>query len=144
MNTKKIGVGSIILMLLFFMAMPVASANVYLNNFEVGYDIDQGYFGRVEYKYTENTLGFVLIVIDDEATELISVQSGSWKGIRKWKLQDFYFSLNQSVGIHNITAIALNVENSMSTSYSAEERGTDTEANKVEARLMRGGGLPLS
>ena len=101
----------------------VVSANVYITDLNVGYDIDGGYFGVAEYKYTENTYGFLLIVLDEWAIAMVPVQSGIWTGVREWKTRDFYFSVNQSMGIHNVTAFALNVENQMNTSYLVEDIG---------------------
>jgi len=118
MDIKKIGVGAILSMLLFFMAMPVASAEVFVTELDVGFHIDEGYFGWVEYKYTTNSYGFVMIYIDDVLSDMVGIRSGSWENVRSWKTRDKYFSLNQSMGIHNITTIAVNVGNQMAMNYS--------------------------
>ena len=110
----------------------VVSANVYITDLNVGHDIDSGYFGVAEYKYTENTYGFLLIVLDEWAIAMVPVQSGIWTGVREWKTRDFYFSMNQSMGIHNVTAIALNVENQMNISYTAEQIGMEPIDNVEE------------
>lgn len=115
----------VVVVALFFFGISGASANLVVSNLSVGHDLDVGYYGVVEYMYIENTDGILLVLVDTWAIEMSPITTGDWEGIRKWKTRDRYFALNQTVGIHNITAMALNVENQMSLNYSAEDPTKD-------------------
>ena len=107
----------IFVLVLLFLVLPIAAANLVVSDLSVGYDLEEGYYGWTEYNYTENTTGYLVIIVDGWLVRMIPVTSGSWTGAREWKTRDAYFPLNQSMGIHNITVQALNIENTMSTNY---------------------------
>jgi hypothetical protein len=136
---KELILGGIFILMLLFMALPVASADIDITGIGTQYD-GLDHYGYVDYRNIANgnASGAILVFIDGTivAAEILNMPIRYVAGFRCSPAKTLEFPLNDTEGVHTILAYAFsqNVSTQRSYGYYAEDWWMDQE-DEVEEEV---------
>lgn len=130
-------IGFILIVMLLFPAMPIASAHIDIEDIGVGYDLIYHY-GFVDYQNLANynVSGAILVFIDGDivAGEILDMSIRYVAGFRCSPIKTLGFPLRTTKGDHTMAVYVLSMNHTVQRSYVYTMEGWEDEQDGEETK----------